>query len=333
MIICGSIQDMLFYGRAIQSALEINWLSVCATTGDKSFLGTSSSFLLFVVIIVVAVLVISTLSAVPFCITFTLVVDEDLVVVAPDECPDATFDVTFFTGECAAVVLVDFWLDKRFVVEVMVLALRIVVADIEERVVVLDIGELVVRAIEICLLAVSLICLSIIGDFAREVRVFAVLLLVVVALDFVAFNELLAAFVPADLAGDLAAVIAEVGLDLPVVDNAVVVVAVVVLDDVREPVVVLLVLVLAAVDVDVIVDLVAAFVTVVLLRDLTSPLRIDFFSTVLVVVLLAEADAGFDFVRALLGRAAVFVVDVAVVDVLLADTVFVALDFAVLVEV
>lgn len=81
--------------------------------------------------------------------------------------------MTFFAGECAAVpppvlllVVVDFWLDKRLVFEELVL--RILAADIEVRVDVFDIGELVVRAIEICLLAVSLICLSIIGDFASE---------------------------------------------------------------------------------------------------------------------------------------------------------------------
>lgn len=86
---------------------------MCATTGDKSFLGTSSSFLLSVFIIVfvvvVVVFVISALSAVPFCITFTLVVEDDLV--ALDDCPDETLDVTFLIGECPdvdVVVLVNF---------------------------------------------------------------------------------------------------------------------------------------------------------------------------------------------------------------------------------
>lgn len=176
-------------------------------------------------------------------------------------------------------------------------------------------------------------------------RAFEALLLVDVALDFVGFDGPPAFVVPVDdLAGDLAAITEEEidGLDL-LMPPVVCAVVCAVVDDVLEPVVVLLALLVLVDDVDVTVDLAAAFVTVlVLLRDLTSPFGTDFFSTeLLLVILLADAGAGLDFVRALLplGRVApplavVFVVDVAVVDVLLlADKVFVAFDFAVVVEV
>lgn len=175
-------------------------------------------------------------------------------------------------------------------------------------------------------------------------RAFEALLLVDVALDFVGLDGPTAFVVPVDdLAGDLAAVTEEEigGLDLlpPVV--CAVVWAVV--DDVLEPVIVLLAL-LVLDDVDVTVDLAAALVTVlVLLRDLTSPFGTDFFSTELLLVMpLADDGAGLDFVRAVLplGRVApppavVFVVDVAVVDVLLLlvdKLLFVAFDFALLEE-
>lgn len=108
------------------------------TTGDRSFFGTSSM-----------IAFISIFSDTPFWRTLAF---SGVVLATAATRPD-TFDteVTFLIGEAAVVVFVVE--DMRFA------ALVVVVLVMDKRVVVLA----VVRAIEICLLAVSFTCLSIIG--------------------------------------------------------------------------------------------------------------------------------------------------------------------------
>ena len=119
----------------------ISWLSFGATTGDRSFFGTSS-----------IIAFISTFSDTPFCRTFPLL----LAVVFPLDEILVTFVtvVDLLVGDAAMVVLVDE--DTRLTVVVVVVLL-------DERDV-LQAAVVLVRPMDICLLAVSFTCLSIIGD-------------------------------------------------------------------------------------------------------------------------------------------------------------------------
>lgn len=118
------------------------------TTGDKSFFGMSS-----------IIVFISTFSDTPFCKIFPL---------SPPVFPlNEVFEVfdtgvDFFVGDATVVVFVV--KDARFIVVVLELVM-------DKREVVLEAGVLV-RPIEICLLAVSFTCLSIAGNLLSDMRGF-----------------------------------------------------------------------------------------------------------------------------------------------------------------
>lgn len=250
----------------------ISWLSFGVTTGDRSFLGTSSM-----------IAFISIFSETPFWRTLAF----SEVVLAPAVFRLDTFDtvVTFLIGKAAVVV---------FVVEDARLAVVVVVVLVEERVVLV-----VVRAMEICLLAVSFTCLSIIGDFPDNERGFAAIpvvgtlfgLEIVVGIVVVAGLDLVVALV-------LAVVVADTGLVFVVVVK--VDVFVVVVFGIAD-----LVVGTAFVVVEVLVG------TAGLLRGLTSPFAVGFFS---LGVGFEAVVAGFGFVVAFaLNLVAGFVVAVVVV--------------------
>lgn len=118
------------------------------TTGDRSFFGMSS-----------IIVFISTFSDTPFCKIFPL---------SPPVFPlNEVFEVfdtgvDFFVGDATVVVFVV--KDARFIVVVLELVM-------DKREVVLEAGVLV-RPIEICLLAVSFTCLSIAGNLLSDMRGF-----------------------------------------------------------------------------------------------------------------------------------------------------------------
>lgn len=136
------------YSFWIQSELMISWLSFGVTTGERSFFGMSSTIVFI-------------FSDTPFCTTFAFSL---AVVFPPAEVLLAIFDVTvvFLVGDAVVVVLVTE--DTRFTV--------LVVVPVAETRLVLVV--LLVRPMDICLLAVSFTCLSMIGNLADDcVRGFA----------------------------------------------------------------------------------------------------------------------------------------------------------------
>lgn len=152
------------------------------TTGDRSFFGISS-----------IIVFISTFSDTPFCKIFPF-----SPAVFPLNEVFEVFDtgVDFFVGDATVVVFAV--KDARFIVVVLELV-------VDKREVVLEAGVLV-RPIEICLLAVSFTCLSIAGNLLSDMRGFdavpldgavlglllAVLTVVVVLLVFAVVFNLLA---------------------------------------------------------------------------------------------------------------------------------------------
>lgn len=264
-------------GDQIQSEPMMNWLSVGATTGERSFLGTSSSILLFVVSMIV--LLIRILSEIPFCTTFTFPV-MDVVLVPAEEVLVGVFEPVsgFLVGDDV----------KVFVVEVRFTVL-LVVFDVEEtevRVVFVAVDP-PVRAREICLFAVSLICLSIIGDLAAPVvRGLAVLLetgaVLGLAAAVLAVVALLLDFTAGLLAVDVDVAVAEVdlGLDAAAPVDVRVLVADLTSEVLVAPAVVAGLLVVLAAD--------------GLLRDFTSPFAVGFFSVAARFVFTAAATAVVD---------------------------------------
>lgn len=129
----------------------ISWLSFGVTTGDRSFFGTSS--------INVIESINAFISDTPFCSNFPL----SMVAFPVDEVLETFVTaVDFLVGDAAVVVFVVE--DTRFTV--------VVVEPLVDRRVVLLVAVVLVRPMEICLLAVSLTCLSIIGDLLVFKRVF-----------------------------------------------------------------------------------------------------------------------------------------------------------------
>lgn len=118
------------------------------TTGDRSFFGMSS-----------IIVFISTFSDTPFCKIFPF-----SPAVFPLNEVFEVFDtgVDFFVGDAAVVVFAV--KDARFIVVVLELV-------VDKREVVLEAGVLV-RPMEICLLAVSFTCLSIAGNLLSDMRGF-----------------------------------------------------------------------------------------------------------------------------------------------------------------
>lgn len=238
----------------------ISWLSFGVTTGERSFFGTSSMIAL-----------ISTFSDTPFCRTFSF----SVVVVFPTvEALPEIFDVAavfLVIGDGVGVVFVV--MDKRFAVVAVAL-------EVETRVVL--VAELD-RAMEICLLAVSLTCLSMIGDLAvAERRDLAVVPVVGAVLGLV----LDAVVVVVDAVLDFAVVL--LTLVAVVVDDRVVFFVVVVPVNVRA------VVVFANEDLvaDVVLLVGGLAAAVGLFRDFTSPFAVGFLSPGRVFVTVV---AGFGF--------------------------------------
>ncbi|KYN40457.1 hypothetical protein ALC56_05402 [Trachymyrmex septentrionalis] len=268
-------------------------------TGDASFSGTSSSGL-FVAVMTASSLVI------PFCNTLASLDNRFVTVV--EVVLDVDFDVrVFFVGEVAEAFPDDFPVDVR--VFAMPVAVPI---GTEERALVLgtDAPER-----EICLLTVSLLCLSINGDFPVAVIVLLSRGLVVppevgaVLGRDAPLTPVVGCF---NVDADLVAKVADMGLGFDVTLDVDVFVAVDVLTSVFA--VVLVVVVLTVV--------LAGFVVAGLLANFVSPLTVDFFSidagvltfnevVVVVVVFGLVADRGEALVLVavvLLGSTVVFVV-------------------------
>lgn len=315
-------------------------MSVGTSTGDASFRGTSSSTRLsFVIIVAITFLVVTTvvLSGTPFGNAFALLLG-GVVFALADNLDAVTLDVVFFVGEIAVVVVVeDFALVTRDFAAVAV------AAGADARPVfgiVVDDAPVVLRPREIRLLAVSLICLSIIGDFtvlvlARFSRVLAAPLEAgaVLGLDMLRLTPLVVAGFDDEVVVVLVAGEADMGRGFDVaVDNGILADAG---DDLTS--VVAFVAPLLPVVLLLVVDL--AVVGLLLVSCFASPFAVvGFLSDIPLVVLdfceVAEALAvTFGLVETELSREDTVVFVVAVVAVLAAVVVFVAvLLFAVVVE-
>lgn len=302
-------------------------MSVGTSIGDASFRGTSSSTSLsFVIIVAITFLVVTTvvLSGTPFGKAFALLLG-GVVFALADNLDAAILDVVFFVGEIA-VVVEDFALVTRDFVAVAAAGAdaRPVFGTVVD-----DVPPVVLRPRDIRLLAVSLICLSIIGDFtvlllARFSRVLAAPLEAgaVLGLDMLLLTPLVVAGFGDEVVAVLVAGEADMGRGFDVVDNGVLVIAddglasVVVFVAPLLPVVLLLVVDLAVVSLLLATCFVSPFAVVGFLSDM--PLVVLGFCEV------AEAVAvTFGFVAEELSREDIVVFVVAVVAVLAAVVVFV----------